>query len=82
MLEEAVFGLPHEQKSVLVDAAQLKRLKKSHNTECTPVETEPVHMDQSTPVPEMSWPPVLNASKERKEKRKKERTIQRENKSR
>ena len=45
MLEEAVFGLPHEQKSVLVDTAQLKRLKKSHNTECTPVETEPVHTD-------------------------------------
>ena len=45
MLEEAVFGLPHEQKSILVDAAQLKRSKKSHDTECTPVETEPVHMD-------------------------------------
>ena len=46
MLEDAVFGLPHEQKSVLVDAARLKRSKTSHDPDCMPMENIPVRTDQ------------------------------------
>ena len=75
-----VFGLPHEQKSILVDAAWLKRSKKSHDTECTPVETEPVCTDHV----HASAGNVVATGFEciQREKRKKERTIQKENKSR
>ena len=38
-------SLPHEQKSILVDATWLKRSKKNQNTEWMPMETMPVCME-------------------------------------